>query len=118
MGQLRALAARLRALDEAAAAAEPVATKPQAVRPVLREVPPVPKPETAASPPEPWPEGVDYHLTRDAARLSGLIAAGCGWRSCPAGGLDVTLPDGRLLLISPATVARLREARLLFKSNS
>jgi hypothetical protein len=91
MGQLRALAARLRALDEAAAAAE-----------------------TAAPPPEPWPEGADYQLTRMAARLSALIAAGgCDWRRCPAGGLDVTLPDGRLVLISPATAARLREARLL-----
>jgi hypothetical protein len=66
-----------------------------------------------APPPEPWPEGADYQLTRIAARLSGLIAAGCDWRRCPAGGLDVRLPDGWLVLVSPGTVARLREARLL-----
>lgn len=113
MGQLRALAARLRALDEAAAVAETLAPKPEAVRPVLQVVPPTPKPATAVPLPESWPEGVGYHLTRDAACLSGLIAAGCEWRRCPAGGLDLTLPDGRLVLFAPATVARLRAAALL-----
>ncbi len=60
-----------------------------------------------------WPAGVDWHLTRDAARLSGLVAAGCEWRWCPAGGLDVVQDDGRMWCLSPGTAARMRAQRLL-----
>ncbi|WP_301590692.1 hypothetical protein [Sabulicella glaciei] len=56
---------------------------------------------------------MDWHLTWDAARLSGLVSAGAEWRWCPAGGLDVTKPDGLLWCLSPEMVARLRAERLL-----
>lgn len=60
-----------------------------------------------------WQDGVDWHLTHLAARVSGLVAAGAEWRWCPMGALDVVKPDGMLLCISPATAARLWAAELL-----
>lgn len=70
--------------------------------------------ENRKSAPAPWPAGVDWHLTRSAARLSGLVAGGAEWRWCPAGGLDVVQEDdGRMWCLSPGTAARLRAERLL-----
>lgn len=61
----------------------------------------------------PWPEGVDFHLTRDAARVSGLISGGCDWRWCPDGGLEIVSDKGLLWALSPIYSRRLQGAQLL-----
>jgi hypothetical protein len=61
----------------------------------------------------PWPQGVDWHLTRDAARLSGLVAHGASWRWCPGGALEVVQPHGARWTLLPARAAALLQASLL-----
>jgi hypothetical protein len=60
-----------------------------------------------------WPEGVDWHLTRDAARLSGLVAHGADWRWCASGALEVVQPNGARWTLLPARAADLLQASLL-----
>lgn len=60
-----------------------------------------------------WPEGVDFHLTRDAARISGLISSGGDWRWCPDGGLEIVKEDGLTWCLSPTYSRRLVAERLL-----
>ena len=67
----------------------------------------------AALPFDPWPDGVDWHLTAAACRLAALVEAGCDWRWCPVGGLGVVQADGRAWMIAPAYAARMRDAGLL-----
>lgn len=69
--------------------------------------------ENQAPPISSWPEGVDSFLTRDAARLSGLISNGCDWRWCSDGGLDVVKDDGLTWSLSPAHSRRLLAEGLL-----
>ena len=97
---------------------------------VLREVPTVtlpiaaPRPvapanDTAPHTPDapsasPWPDCVDFHLTRQAAQLSGLIAHGATWRLRPDGSLDLWQADGgEYLSIAAWRMAQLRAAELL-----
>jgi hypothetical protein len=61
----------------------------------------------------PWPEGIDFHLTRDAARISGLISSGADWRWCPNGGLDLVKEDGLTWSLSPTYSRRLQAEHLL-----
>ncbi|WP_207541182.1 hypothetical protein [Sabulicella rubraurantiaca] len=99
--------ARIRAQRaEAATAAPPVSS----LRRISSEAEAFP---ASAAAPSPWPEGVDFALTRDACRLSGYIAAGCAWRWCRSGGLELTKPDGLLWYLPLEMVARLRAERLL-----
>lgn len=51
--------------------------------------------------------------TETAVRLDAAIRDGATWAWCPTGALDLVLPDGRLWLLAPAKVARLRAAGLL-----
>jgi hypothetical protein len=60
-----------------------------------------------------WPEGVDFHRTRDAARISGLISSGADWRWCPDGGLELVKEDGLTWCLSPAYSRCLMAERLL-----
>jgi hypothetical protein len=60
-----------------------------------------------------WPEGVDWHLTRDAARLSGLVAHGADWQWCSGGSLEVVRPNGVVWTLLPARAAALLQASLL-----
>ena len=110
MGSLRDLAARLRALDEAADAAAAVVV----AEPVAEPSAPPAAPLAALAPPAvpAWPAGGCY-LTGLAVRLDVALRDGAAVVRCPSGGLDLTLPDGRLWLLSPDTVARLAAARLL-----
>jgi hypothetical protein len=62
----------------------------------------------------PWPMGVDLHLTRQAAQLSGLIALGATWRQQPDGSLDLwRTGSGEYLGIGAWWMERMRAARLL-----
>jgi hypothetical protein len=106
MGSLRDLAARLRALDETADAAAAVAV---VVAERVAEVPPPP----AAPPAAPVCPAGNLYLSGLAVRLDVALRDGAAVVRCPSGALDLTLPDGRLWLLSPDTVARLAAARLL-----
>lgn len=66
-----------------------------------------------APPPTPWPEGVDYWLTRAAVTLAGLINTGGEAGFCLSGGIDAWDARGRYRGFSPNVVARMREAGLL-----
>ncbi len=112
MGSLRDLAARLRALDETADAAAAVAVV------VAERVAEVPPPPAAAAPPAAPPAAPvcpagNLYLSGLAVRLDVALRDGAAVVRCPSGALDLTLPDGRLWLLSPDTVARLAAARLL-----
>ncbi|MCW8084725.1 hypothetical protein [Sabulicella glaciei] len=102
----RAALAQIRARRAEAEAARPVSS--------LRRISSEPDafPASAAAP-SPWPEGVDFVLTRDAARLSGYVAAGCRWRWCPSGSIELTKPDGLPWCLPPEMVIRLGAERLL-----
>jgi hypothetical protein len=60
-----------------------------------------------------WPEGVDWHLTRDAAHLSGLVAHGADWRWCADLALEVVQPNGAVWTLLPVRVEALFQASLL-----
>ena len=58
------------------------------------------------------PPGLAY-LPGLAARLDAALRAGAAVARCPSGALDITLPDGRLWLLSPHSVARLAAGGML-----
>ena len=68
---------------------------------------------TSAPPAPPILSDADIYLTGFAVRLDAVLRDGATVARCPSGALDVTLPDGRLWLLSPALVARMAAAGLL-----
>jgi hypothetical protein len=96
-----------------AAAPEAVATAPNPQKTtIVASVATVAERHTAERAAEAWPDGFLY-LSGRAVALDVAIRAGATVARCPTGALDVTLPDGRLWLLSPALVLRLNAAGLL-----